>query len=101
MNTKERETIDIETSGNGVTINLKGRHICEVHIDGDGAATYRVDGRESEKANWVQGTRADYTGSARYDDYIETGWAQLRIQCTSGTATAGDSATVVLCAGGR
>lgn len=101
-NTHNRDTIDIENAGGSVLVRAYGRTIVEVAIRGDGAASYRVDGREDKDQAWVEGIKADpnYTGSANYDDTIQTGWSQLRIVCTSGTATAGDTAEIVLCAGG-
>lgn len=102
-NTKRRQSIGIETSGNSVDVNVEGRDILEVAIRGDGTAEYRVDGREDPSQNWVQGTMGDpeYSGAADYDDTLRTAWNQLRIVCVTGTASAGDQAEVVLCAGGK
>lgn len=98
--TKRRQSIDIENSGNDVAVAVGGRTIVEVAIRGDGAADYVVEGRESKTASWVT-TPVTYTGAADYDDTLETGWEELRIRCTSGTASAGEAAEIILCAGGK
>ncbi len=91
------ETIDIEASGATVDLRLLGANIVDVHIRGDGAADYAVDVR-TNGGSWVQGVRSGYSGSADYDDVLESGAEELRIRCTSGTGTAGNSATVTLMA---
>lgn len=93
------ETIDIETSGGTVSIRMLGATIVSVHIRGDAAATYQWDVRTRD-GTWIQNVGAEYSGSANYDDVWETGATHVRIRCSSGTATAGDSATVTLMAGG-
>lgn len=91
------ETIDIETSGGTVALRLLGNAIADVHIRGDNAADYEVDVRRNG-GDWIQAVRSGYTGSADYDDVLETGAEELRIRCSSGTATAGDTATITLMA---
>ncbi len=88
------ETIDIEASGNAVALRLLGASIVDVHIRGDAAADYAVDVRRN-KGDWIQDVRSGYSGSADYDDVLETGAEELRIRCTSGTGTA-DQATITL-----
>lgn len=78
------ETIDIETAGNAVSLRLLGNDIVDVHIRGDAAADYEVDVRKKD-AEWIQGVRSGYSGSADYDDVLETGAEELRIRCTNGT----------------
>jgi len=91
------ETIDIETAGDGVVLRLLGATIAEINIRGDAAADYAVDVRKNG-GDWLEGVRSGYSGSADYDDVIETGAEELRLRCTSGTATANDSATITLMA---
>lgn len=91
------ETIDIETAGNAVALRLLANTIVDVYIRGDAAADYAVDVRRNG-GDWIQDVRSTYSGSANYDDVLETGAEELRIRCTSGTATAGDSATITLMA---
>ena len=91
------ETIDIENAGNSVALRLLGANIVDVHVRGDAAADYAVDVRKNG-GEWIQGVRAGYSGSADYDDVLETGAEELRLRCTSGTATADDSATITLMA---
>lgn len=100
VNTHTRETIDIESSGSSVKINLFGRTMCEVAIRGDSVADYRVDGREDKDAQWLEGVLGDpeYSGEPRYDDILETGWNQLRIYCVNGTGITDEEAEIVLCA---
>jgi len=91
-------TIDIETAGSAVALRLLDNNIVDVHIRGDAAADYAVDIRRNG-GGWIQDVQSSYTGSASYDDVLETGAYELRIRCTSGTATADDSATISLLAG--
>jgi len=91
------ETIDIEASGNTVALRLLDNNIVDVHIRGDATADYAIDVR-TNGGTWIQGVRSGYSGSADYDDVLETGAVELRIRCTNGTATAGDSATITLMA---
>jgi len=91
------ETIDIETSGNAVALRVLGSNIVDVHIRGDAAADYEVDVRRNG-GSWLQDVRSGYTGSADYDDVLETGAEEIRIRCSSGTTTADDSATITLMA---
>ena len=91
------ETIDIETGGGAVSLRLLGGNLVDVHIRGDAAADYTVDVRRNG-GSWIQGVRSGYSASADYDDVLETGAEEIRIRCTSGTATAGDSATITLMA---
>jgi len=93
----EEETIDIETAGNTVSLRVLGNNIINVHIRGDAAADYAVDVRKNG-GSWIQDVRSGYTGSADYDDVLETGAEELRIRCSNGTGTADDSATVTLMA---
>lgn len=89
------ETIDIENPGNAVTLRLLGASIVDIHIQGDAAADYAIDVRKNG-GGWIQEAHPGYSGSANYDDVLETGAEELRIRCTSGTGTADDSATVTL-----
>ena len=91
------ETVDIETAGGTVALRLLANNIVDVHIRGDNAADYEVDVRPNG-GNWIQNVRSGYSGSANYDDVLETGAAELRVRCASGTGTADDSATVTLMA---
>jgi hypothetical protein len=91
------ETIDIETAGNAVILRVLGNNIVDVHIRGDAAADYAVDVRRNG-GDWIQGAFSGYSGSADYDDVLETGAEEIRIRCSTGTATANDSATITLMA---
>jgi hypothetical protein len=91
------ETIDIETAGNAVALRVLGNTIVDVHVRGDAAADYEVDVR-TNGGDWIQSVRSGYSGSANYDDVLETGAEEIRLRCSSGTATGGDSATVTLMA---
>ena len=93
-----QESIDIENSGNSVVLDTLGHTIIDVHIRGDAAADYAVDVRSRDGA-WVQGVTSGYSGSADYDDVLERGAKFVRVRCTSGTAGAGDAATISLFAG--
>jgi hypothetical protein len=91
------DTIDIETSGNAVALRLLDNNIVDLHIRGDATADYAVDVR-TNGGSWIQGVRSGYTGSADYDDVLETGAEEIRIRCTNGTGSSGDSATITLMA---
>ena len=96
MSTTEK-TIDIEGSGNAVTLRLLGNNIVDVHVRGDAAADYEIDVRRNG-GSWIQGVRSGYSGSANYDDVLETGAEEIRLRCSSGTGTAGNEATITLMA---
>jgi len=98
-NAESKETIDIETSGGGVTLTLTGRTIVSLAIRGDGTATYQVDAR-TRAGSWIQSVSSEYSGSADYDDVLETGVTEMRIRCSTGTGTGGDQATITLMASG-
>jgi hypothetical protein len=97
-NSKKEKTIDIESSGENVVIDLEGRDSVELTITGDGSADYRIDGRATKTSTWEEGVRSDLTGSANYQKYYDTAWHQFRVYCTSGTASANDTADIVMCA---
>ena len=99
MPTETEETIDIETSGNDVSLRLQGKSIVSLAIRGDGTATYQVDAR-TRGGSWIQSVSSEYSGSADYDDVLETGVTELRIRCSTGTGTGGDQATITLMASG-
>lgn len=96
----EKKTIDIETAGATAEVKMHGATTLSLSVRGDAAADYAIDARLDENDSWTQGVGATYSGAADYDDTDELGWPEVRIRCTSGTATAGDSATVKLAAGG-
>jgi hypothetical protein len=91
------ESIDIQNAGNAVALRLLGADTVDVHIRGDDTADYAVDVR-TNGGDWIENVRSTYSGSADYDDVLKTGADELRLRCTSGTATAGDTATVTLMA---
>jgi len=95
--TSTEESIDIESSGNAVSLDLKGHTIVDLHIRGAAAASYEVDVRIN-KGSWINGVRSGYSGSADYDDVLETGADEIRIRCSSGTGTADQQATITLMA---
>lgn len=92
-----QNTIDIETSGNSVELDTKGHTLVDLAIRGDAAADYAVD-IKSRDGSWLQAI-ASYTGSADYDDVLERGAKYIRVRCTSGTGTGGNTATISLLAG--
>lgn len=93
------ETIDIENSGNDVTLDLRGHATVSVHIRGDAPADYDID-VATRRGSWINGGGQSYSSSSDYDDVISTGATRIRVRCTSGTAGSGDSATITLMAGG-
>lgn len=98
---KETETtIDIETAGGTAEVRMHGATILSLAIRGDAAADYVIDAKLSRSSNWISDVDATYSANADYNDVIETGYPHIRVRCTTGTATAGDSATITLSAGG-
>lgn len=98
-NANTSETIDIENSGNSVTLELNGRTVVSFFINGDSAATYNVDAR-IVGGTWRQDVGQTYSGSSNHDDAFDTGAEEIRIRCSSGSGTPGDSATIDIMAGG-
>ena len=90
-------SIDIETAGNAVSLRLLGNSTVDVHVRGDAAADYEVDVRRNG-GDWIQATRSGYSGSADYDDVLDSGADEIRLRCASGTGTAGNTATITLMA---
>jgi hypothetical protein len=93
------DTIDIENSGNAVSVKMAGATIVSLHIRGDGTAEYQWDAKP-RGGNWIQDVAGEYTGSADYDDVLETGVEEVRIRCNTGTGTPDDTADIYLSAGG-
>jgi hypothetical protein len=93
------ETIDIQSAGGTVAVVMGGSTIVSVHIRGDGTAEYKWDAKP-RGGSWIQDIGPSYTGSADYDDVLETGVEQVRIRCSSGTANANDTADIYVSAGG-
>ena len=100
MGRATRETIDIENSGGTVELETAGATIVSVHIRGDASATYQWDVKRPRDSSWIQDADSEYSGSADYDDVFETGVAEVRIRCATGTGGSGDTADILLSAGG-
>lgn len=94
------QTIDIETAGNSVVLRMHGATLFSLAIRGDGTAEYVLDAKLTRSDTWIQDVDSTYSGASDYDDVIQTGMPYVRVRCTTGTATAGDTATVTLSAGG-
>jgi len=97
VTTSTTDTIDIKTAGAAVSLLLKGATTVGVHVRGDATADYAVDVRTRGGA-WIQDVTAGFSGSANYDTVIEQAAHELRLRVTSGTASAGDQATITLIA---
>lgn len=100
-NRTANETIGIDSAGNAVSVKMEGATIVSVHIRGDAAATYQWDARP-RGGSWTtfQNIGPEYSGSADYDDVLETGVEEVRIRCSTGTSGSGDEADIYLSAGG-
>lgn len=92
-------TIGIDSAGNTASVKMNGATIVSIHIRGDATAEYQLDAKTRD-GNWIQNVGSEYTGSADYDDVVETGMQFVRVRCSSGTAGSGDEATITLGAGG-
>lgn len=91
--------IDIENAGGSASIRLLGATTVSMHVRGDAAAEYQWDAR-LRGGDWIQNVGPEYSGSADYDDVWDTGDAEVRLRCATGTGTADDQATITLSAGG-
>jgi len=89
------ETIDIENSGNTVSLKLQGADTLTLIIEGDGAADYEFDAR-IRQGEWRENIGSSYSGSSDYDDVRDSGADEIRVRCSSGTASAGDQAAITL-----
>ncbi|GAB6863209.1 hypothetical protein ACFR97_10245 [Haloplanus litoreus] len=97
MTKSTEETLDIENTGSAASLLLKGATLIGIHVRGDATASYAIDVRK-RGGSWIQDITSGYSGSANYDDVIEQPAHELRVRCSSGTANAGDQATVTLIA---
>jgi hypothetical protein len=95
-----KTTLDIENAGATATVKMAGADLLSLSVRGDGTASYVLDARLGRDDTWVQDIASTYSGASDYDDVVRTGMPEIRIRCTSGTANAGDQATVRLAAGG-
>lgn len=101
MNVTKRKTIDIDVTGQSVEITLHGCTHLDIVIRGDGAADYEVDIRGDDPGEtWMQGVKT-YSASADYNDSFQTGAAELRVRCSTASATSGHQADVLVSAGGK
>lgn len=97
-NTTNRDTLDIETTGDTLELALAGNDTLHVVIRGDGAADYQVDVTDDPANGWINGVESGSLEGAvaDYDETFTIAVPYVRIRVTSGTATAGDSADVLL-----
>jgi len=94
------ETIDVENSGNAVSLDIGGRTQVFFHVDGTAGNEYQIDVRRTGGA-WIQNVGSAFTGSADYTKLASTLPAQeVRLRCSSGTGGGGDTATITLMASG-
>lgn len=98
-NAKTTDTINIDSSGNTVALELHGRSLVSMHITGDDTAEYQWDARIIG-GTWQQDVSTEYTGQSDYDDILETGAEEIRVRCSNGTGGTDDEATIILMAGG-
>jgi hypothetical protein len=91
------ETIDIENSGNTVSLRLKGADTLTLIVKGDGAADYEFDARIRQGA-WRENIGSSYSAVFDYDDVRDSGADEIRVRCSSGTTSPGDQATITLMA---
>mgnify|MGYP000541808000 CR=1 FL=1 len=96
----EKATIPITDSGETVEVSMSGATLLSLSIRGDGTAEYVLDARLDGGDDWTEDVDQTYSGAANYDDTLRTAMPKVRVRCTSGTASANDTATVTLSAGG-
>lgn len=93
------ETIDIETSGNSVALELNGRTHISLAIRGDSAASYVLDARKVG-GTWRKDVGKTFSGNSDYSDVLRTGAEEVRVRCSSGSGTPDDSADIDLMGAG-
>jgi hypothetical protein len=93
------ETIDVENSGNAVSLRINGRTEVRLNIDGETGNEFQFDVRRIG-GSWIQNVGSSYTASANYDDSRTEPAPELRVRCSSGTSNANDSATITIMASG-
>jgi hypothetical protein len=96
----EKATIDIENAGATAAVSMQGATLLSLSIRGDGTASYVLDARLDGSDDWTEDIASTYSGAADYDDVVRTGMPEVRVRVTSGTGTAGNTATIKLGAGG-
>lgn len=98
----KRQTLEIETTGDTIELEMHGRDVLEVVIRGDGAADYALDVQDTGNNGWMQDVDSTtFTGGTDYSETLTVGAAQVRIRVSSGTAASGDQADVLLSASGK
>jgi len=93
------QTISIDSSGNSAAIDIGGRTLVSMIVEGDAAADYAWDARRTG-GDWKQGVGTTYSGSSDHDDVIETAAEEVRLRCTSGTGGSNDEADILLMGSG-
>jgi hypothetical protein len=94
------QDIDVENSGNAVSLDIGGRTELFININGETGNEYQVDVRRTG-GSWIQNVGSSFTGSANYTTESRTVAAQeVRLRCSSGSGGSGDTATITLMASG-
>lgn len=90
------QDIDVENSGNTVSLEINARTEVRIEIDGESGNEFEFQVRRPG-GSWITGVNS-YTGSANYSDTRSEPAHEVRIKCTSGTSNANDTATITLIA---
>lgn len=96
------ETIDIEsafgTTGEAVILDLERDDVLDVLVNADASADFDLD-RSNGDGNWFEST--DSFSGTEVAETLDVGSRFVRLKVSSGTATAGDTAEVLLSSSGQ
>lgn len=93
-----KESIDVENSGQAVSVQMFGATVLSIAVRGPASAEYALDARLDGDDDWTQDVATTYSGDV--DEVIRTGMPEVRVRCVTGTGTVDDTADVKLGAGG-
>lgn len=98
MTNSARDTLDIETAGAVLVIDTEEDHVLDLYVRGDAATDYALDVSD-RNSQWI--TDADtYAATAMINQTIANCARYIRLRVTAGTATAGQTATVLMTSAG-
>lgn len=98
MTNSARGTLDIETAGAELIIDTEEDHVLDLYIRGDAAADYALDVSD-RRSQWVTDAQTFATVSS-VNQTLTNCVRYVRLRVTTGTATAGQTATVLMASAG-
>lgn len=98
MTNSARDTFDIETAGAELIIDTGEDHVLDLYIRGDGAADYSLDVSD-RNSQWVADAQT-FAAVTTVNQTLTNCVRYVRLRVTTGTATAGQTATVLMASAG-